>query len=321
MILPLPSRVHRRKVRLLGFLLLLAALLMETTPLSAAQQAPQAETVEQLLLPAPVAPLTLTAAPSLGTRRSRPVLLNQALLSRRLRASRGVPGSLALNLFNDAVYAIVIDRIEETPGRSTIVHGHVAGMSDSQFLLASEAGAIAASLFLPGRGNYKVSPIENGLHQVAEIDTEVGPACAVGSLQSQTVPQLQIDQSIPASRSSATPTLPLNVARGGPTLAAGPRGATDSTLTAIELMVVYTDPARSAAGGTSGIDTLIDLAVAEANACYANSLINDPRGSASDRVAPIPGIRYPSATREMTHAVFQHARPKSGTSIQRDPHR
>src|SRR6266542_2578540 len=67
---------------------------------------------------------------------------------------------------------------------------------------------------------------------------------------------------------------PASVFSGEFLAASGPAVAPDAgTNTVVDVMIVYTTAARIGAGGVPAMDTLIDLAVAEANIAYQNSLI------------------------------------------------
>ena len=77
-----------------------------------------------------------------------------------------------------------------------------------------------------------------------------------------------------SSSSSTTTSSPRGTACARPPDGTGPtpsvrRGADDGSL--VDVLVVYTPAARAAAGGTSGMTSLVNTAVTETNTGYANS--------------------------------------------------
>ena len=148
---------------------------------------------------------------------------------------------LTLNLFDDAIFRAVLDR-REVRSKSVIWLGHIEGIDKSQVTLVIEDNVMAGNIRLPG-AYFQVRYAGSGLHSVRQID------------ESQFPPE---GQPIPME-------------------AAHSQKAQDSGITAtddgsrFDVMVVYTPAARAAAGGTTAMQALINLAVAETNTAYSRS--------------------------------------------------
>jgi hypothetical protein len=163
--------------------------------------------------------------------------------------------SLVFNLFDDLTVTGVLQQATSPgPGRN-VLQGQVMGEAGSYFLLACESNVMAGTIFLPHRGNFKIQYAGSGLHRITEIDPKLVPICGVhnevGSGAASILPE-------PSS------------ARAKDRVAA----RTSAALTVVDVLVLYTDAARDGAGGDTGMATLIDLAVAEANTIYKNSQVN-----------------------------------------------
>lgn len=153
------------------------------------------------------------------------------------------PGSpLTLNLFEDAHFTALLDRVEQkSPDRFAWI-GHLEGVALSQAILVVRDGLMAGNITMPG-ASYQVRYAGNGVHAVREIDQSAFPP------EAEPIP-VDLVQEIP------------------PKTADGPVPDDGST---IDVLVVYTPAARSAVGGTTAMENLIDLAVAETNTSYGNS--------------------------------------------------
>lgn len=211
-------------------------------------------------------------APVDGVKRGRLARLNSTILGgtesplhRPSPRALARPSSrLSLNLFPDTRFDAVIERTEYREPRRFVARGSIQGVPGSLALFAANDDSLAATLFVPGRGIYKIQQVADGSHQVFEVDPESLPPCGPemrpapelvgmgGGGQGDSIPETQVNPLPPGDF------LP----------------PVSGDYNTIDVMVVYTAAARAGAGGTSGIQTLIDLAVAEANTCYANSAIN-----------------------------------------------
>ena len=128
-------------------------------------------------------------------------------------------------------------------------HGKLEAPYRGDVTLAAVDNALAGSVTMDGR-MFEIASTGNGLHEVREVNPALFPT---------EDPPLEPD--LVSSSGSAT------VSRAGSSGVADGAGQ-------IDVMVVWTPAARNAVGGTAAaIQSLVDLAVANANASYANSQI------------------------------------------------
>ncbi len=143
-----------------------------------------------------------------------------------------------LNLFEDVTFVANLQIIEN---QNTWV-GTIEGEEAGTFTLISIDGVLSAIVRVPDKGIYRIRSLGDGVAVIQEIDETSFPPCANG---------------------------PAHSVAGG---VAGGAGCDDGSV--IDVLVVYTALARSAAGGTGPIVAEIDLAFANANTAYNNSLID-----------------------------------------------
>ena len=148
-----------------------------------------------------------------------------------------------MTLFDDVrVIARRTSRSHARPG-STVWHGRLEAPDRGEVTLAVVDDALAGSVTMDGRMFEIVSGV-GGLHEIREVNPVLFP--------------------------TEDPPLDPVAPSGGTT---SPAAAADSS-GEIDVMVVWTAAARNRNGGTAaGIQSLVDLAVANANAAYANSQI------------------------------------------------
>jgi hypothetical protein len=168
------------------------------------------------------------------------------------RAKDFVAPSITFNLFSDLEVTAVLERKTSPGDGRSVLRGRIEGIADSYFLIANESNVIAGTIFLPNRGLFKIQYAGEGLHQVMEVDASKVPRCGV-------------EDGIGAG---AIPVSTADPERGMTAMTGGVK------LTVVDVLVLYTEAARDGAGGSSGINTLIDLAAAEANMAYENSRVN-----------------------------------------------
>ncbi len=148
--------------------------------------------------------------------------------------------ALTLNLFEDVIFTVIFDRIEQKRSGSISWIGRLKGVAYSQVILVVEGNMMAGNITMPG-AIYQVRYAGNGVHAIYEIDQSAFPP-------------------------EAEPT-PIENSKE--------RMALDATMnddgSIIDILVVYTAAARSTAGSLTAMNTLIDLAVTETNTSYSNS--------------------------------------------------
>ncbi len=221
--------------------------------------------------------------PTFGYKRSRRSRLDPlALTSFEARVGRAVPGPrrpagirLGLNLFPDVSVVGSFDRINARDAGRWVARGTVENVPGSLVLLAVDDGAMAASIQLPGRGTFTVTPSGSGDYRVVEIDSDTWPDCG---------PEEHPIRRPPARRGggrgrAGAGAVRLQAAGGDAQEFSGVAALMDPPVVAgdyntIDVMVMYTTAARVGAGSVAAIQSQIDLAVEEANTCYENSGIN-----------------------------------------------
>jgi hypothetical protein len=175
--------------------------------------------------------------------RSRSVTVNWGAVDTGATSQKQAAGEsgLTLNLFDDAIFRAVLDR-REVRSKSVIWLGHIEGIDKSQVTLVIEDTVMAGNIRLPG-AYFQVRYVGSGLHSVRQIDESQFPP------EGQPIPMDTV-HSLTAQDSGIT--------------------ATDNG-SRFDVMVVYTPAARAAAGGTTAMQALINLAVAETNTAYSRS--------------------------------------------------
>src|SRR5262245_58905053 len=169
-----------------------------------------------------------------------------SLRSRLVRANLeelpapGVPGqAIVFNLWDDTTLTGVVERIEPTDG-GRVLSGSLAEEADGTFIAVARDDVLVAEVRSPSHGAWYIHPVGGQQHAVRQIDWERFDVCATNDL---------------------APVTP----RGGGHTVFGTRSTP-----IITVMIVYTDQARTGAGGQAGIDALIDMAISQANQVYAN---------------------------------------------------
>lgn len=154
--------------------------------------------------------------------------------------------SLALNLFPDASFTVVIDKIRRNSSGSLSWIGRLQGIPLSSVTLVVSGNMLVGNISMIG-SMYQIRHFsDGGVHVIHQID------------QSKLPPD-------------GEPIVP-------------PRGFADSRETKvttqaddsaiIDVLVVYTATARTTAGSASAMNALIDLAETETNVSFSNSGIN-----------------------------------------------
>jgi len=150
---------------------------------------------------------------------------------------------LLLNLFEDAAFSTVLDQAIANSDNSYTWVGHLEGIELSNVTLSVENGIMSGNVVFPG-GFYAIRYAGNGVHAIKQMNESAFPP------EAEPVP---VD-------------LPADDLAQRPSIESVDDGST------IDVLVVYTAAAKTAAGGTtSAINTLINLAVSETNTSYSNS--------------------------------------------------
>ena len=151
-------------------------------------------------------------------------------------------GSVVLNLFDDAVFVAVLNRREVRSHRSFTWLGFIEGAPESQVTLVVEDDVVVGNIRVAD-SYFQIRYRDAGVHVIRQMDESRFPP------DGEPIPV-----NIPTRET--TPDSGMAVADDGSTF---------------DVMVVYTPAARAAAGGTTAMNTLINLAVAETNTAYSRS--------------------------------------------------
>lgn len=214
-------------------------------PVSAVPLATGEELGSALLTP--VEPGTAAGIPS-GQQdstvvRSRYVQVNLAELEgEQLKGA----DEIVLHLFPDVTLSATKLRIEWRSAKSYTWFGHLKGFQHSQATLVVEDGVMAGNITANGRF-YQIRFVSDGIYAVREINQAAFP--------------------------EELPPIPVNPQPDD--LTVSPQSSPElDTADFLDVMVVYTPAARTAAGSTTAMNSLIQLAVDETNQSYVNSGIN-----------------------------------------------
>ena len=166
--------------------------------------------------------------------------------TRTVTAQQGEwPEALLLNLFDDTSHTAILDRRETLTGGSAWV-GHLPGRPGSTVTLVRVGEWLAGSIIMPG-STYSIRTVRPGVQEISEVDQSLFPQ--------------------EAEPLAAPPPA------GNPAAAAGEVAPAADDPPVIDLLVLYTPAAKTAAGGAEGIAASINLSVSETNTSYINSNI------------------------------------------------
>lgn len=197
--------------------------------------------------------------------RSRPVQVRFDLLAagERAYAQREPVVPLHLNLFPGVGFPALPREIIRTPGRATVWKGRLPDIPASSFTLIYTDTHLFGNITLPG-AFYQVRPAGEGRHAVLEIGQRAYPP--------EKDPR-------PVAGSRENPAWLANRGGLGSAPARGDRLAAVHRIFLplllappyVDVLVVYTPQARAAAGGSTAMRGLIELAVHETNTGYDHS--------------------------------------------------
>jgi hypothetical protein len=269
-------KLRKQLTGLFAFILTLALTIglaspawVQPKPLPAANLQPPA-----LFSPAPGGRGRGAASPEQVVRQ-RYVTPNTALLVQ----TRG--GKLTLNLFEDAVYPVVVEAVEEqTPkapstgrGRGTtlgqgdrkpitIIFGRVSDLPDSEVYLARQNDLISGSVRLPDGKLYTLAPADRGAHVIQEINPSAFPP--------DEPPELW--QKLQARGRGASPDQ--RSTRGAAPATAQTSFKALSNTKILKTYVLYTPQAEKLAGGADAMSLLIAQLQMQTNQGFRQSNVN-----------------------------------------------
>jgi peptidyl-Asp metalloendopeptidase len=193
-----------------------------------------AQQLPDLISPLPAA--RAVAKRAVRARRARKARVNVAALD---------APALRLELFDDIVHRVARTKVDRLDSRRFVWHG--TDEDGGAVTLAVVNNVVAGAIYTDGRA-FELTVDADGDYEVAELD--------------------------PAAFPTEDP--PLDMPRSGADMPALPsaQGLSADGVPQIDVMVLWTPAARNAVGGTvSAIQSLVTLAVANANLSYANSQV------------------------------------------------
>jgi hypothetical protein len=233
--------------------------------------------------------------------RSRLVSLDFELLSKlkeNLAVEPDEEHQLILNVFEGLEYTLILQKIERNRSGSYSWYGQLKDMPMSQVVLVVNENRVFGNISKTNF-SYQIRHISDKTHAIYEIDPSKFPPTSepiIPNLKPKASPSIdplknmmnQMESHISGKDTVVNPHISGSNARSGgdefvsenPLSSDSSSSSSSSSSTpetqaddgsVVDVLVVYTAEARVAAGGTSAISSLIDLATSETNAAYSNS--------------------------------------------------
>lgn len=153
---------------------------------------------------------------------------------------------LHLNLFEDVPLLARAEKVTSNASGSTTWVGKDMGKGPSSVIFTVKDNIMIGS-FSKGDKNYIIRYIGDEFHEIQETDHSKFGGCEEPTDENPfSMDQAANDQNVSGTKVN----------------------------TVIDVLTVYTASARSSAGGTTAMETLIDQAISESNTGYSNSSIN-----------------------------------------------
>jgi len=178
--------------------------------------------------------------------RSRSVRIVREALA---KPERLVGRELVLELFDDTVVSLGVEKLRRRSPQAYTLTGRVAGADQGFFALVVEEHVVLANIRVLGKGYYQLQYLGQGVHAVQEVDESLQKPCGVENEADS------LSSPYPVAGTQSLQTL---VDDGSE----------------LDVLVVYTPGALAAAGGVAAIHGAIELGVAEANLAFENSLVS-----------------------------------------------
>ena len=198
-----------------------------------------------------------------------------ALVDTGLLASSGPGTKIELNVDPMRSFTMTVSKVDRRPDATFSVFGTIDGAEGTSVIFSVQDDAVASDITAPTWGvHYKTKYAANGVHLVCNIDDMKYAPCGGTKKSEPLLPGEEPEDWVPEAEEL------LNLPRftgeerngeqsGDPTL-----GACAAPLVVFDAMIIYTDVARAAAGGTSAIQAEIQLAIDRTNESYDNSPIS-----------------------------------------------
>ncbi len=173
----------------------------------------------------------------------------------KLRNAGG--GRLTLNLFDDTTFAGLVERVATHPNGYSLA-GKLDGIEHGRFNLVVHDNVTVGVVRAGQVGTYHMRYLGNGTHVAREIDPAAFPPCGVTPESTHHIHDRLSPHPVEESSRAA---LGSNVDYS--------RSADDGDIH--DILILYTNVTREAAGGTAAIRAEIQLAIDVANDAYIDS--------------------------------------------------
>lgn len=186
--------------------------------------------------------------------RARAVMIESTELT-ELRDAGG--GALTLNLFDDAVLAATVEEVA-IHSKGFSLSGRLDGSDGGRFNLVVRNDVLVGIIRTDGNAAYHVRYLGGGTHIVRQVDPTAFPRCGVTPESVDRLHNAQVER----AKSKATV---------GDAVSKAAAGGSSDDGSVHDILVLYSDVTRQAAGGTSAIRAEIQLSIDAANDAYADS--------------------------------------------------
>lgn len=178
------------------------------------------------------------------------------------------------DLFDDVQLIGQVERLERHHDQRAVYYGSLTNVRGGDFILAYNEGHVAATFNTPGMGSYQIRPRGDGTVAALEIDLSHLPSCNAQLPISKTTglpdispEEIRAKAALHELYAAAPPV------EGGTFSGTGQQGGDGEGLifTTIDMLIVFTENATTAAGGLGPMGAIIDLTFARANSALINS--------------------------------------------------
>lgn len=177
--------------------------------------------------------------------RHRTVKVNHNSFKRALR--RGERSRLQLNLFNDRLIRVFIDKVDHLSADNIVAVGEVEGDPLSSVTVVLKDQVLVANIRNPFEDeNFEIRYQKNGVHTVQAVEVTDEAQCAAYEL-----PQVLDAEDSGSDSYSYLQAAPI-----------------------IDMLVAYTPAARSKHGGTNAMIAIIQAGIADTNRAFSDSGVN-----------------------------------------------
>lgn len=227
--------------------------------------------LEDMNLPVPFNPLEM---------RKRVIALAPDLALRAVdgRSETDYVQDFVFDLFEDVRLVGRVERMERHHADRVVYSGPLTNVPGGDFIIAYHHGHVAATFTTPGMGFFQLRPLAEGVVVAYELDLARLPPCesahkpveAVIPARADTVEFAEMRAKAAIHRQFAAASAPVE---GSVYNGQGQQGGDGSGMnfTNIDVLLVYTENAATAAGGHSAMAAVIDMTFARANSAFINS--------------------------------------------------